>query len=171
MSNVCISRKSGPKRGPSRPTRAQPPKRGGHYHDDTCSTQTGHHQHLEVQQVQQRWTMRNANGEDGWGKMYVFFWYFYYYFIYSCSFTAGRAWRCCHHPRKVRLTVRHCRQRQWRVKCTLMYVLFFLFHIFLFFYSRKRMVLLPSPSKGMPESDSPPLSSTTTAGKMYVFSN
>jgi hypothetical protein len=29
------------------------------------------------------------------------------------------------------------------------------------------MVLLPSPSKGAP--DSPPLSSTTTAGKMYVF--
>jgi len=73
MSNVCISRKSGPKRGPSRPTRAQPPKRGGHYHDDACNNQTGHHQHLEVQQVQQRWTMRNANGKDGWGKMYVFF--------------------------------------------------------------------------------------------------
>ena len=48
-------------------------------------------------------------------------------------------------------------------------IVFYLFDIFLFFYSRKRMVLLPSPLKGAP--DSPPFSSTTTAGKMYVFSN
>jgi hypothetical protein len=25
----------------------------GHYHDDVCNNQTGHHQHLEVQQQQQ----------------------------------------------------------------------------------------------------------------------
>ena len=41
------------------------------------------------------------------------------------------------------------------------------FHIFLFFYSMKRMVLLPSPSKGMP--DGLPLSLMTTAGKIYIF--
>ena len=50
-----------------------------------------------------------------------------------------------------------------------MYVFFgivlFIWYI-LVFYSRKRMALLPSPSKGPP--DSPPLSSTTTVGKMYV---
>src|ERR1700678_1232010 len=56
------------------------------------------------------------------GKMYVnvhFFWYCFFYFIYFCSFTAGRGWCCCHHPRKacLSLTVRHCRQRQRRGKC------------------------------------------------------
>src|SRR5271155_803783 len=52
------------------------------------------------------------------------------------------------------------------VKCMFFLVLCFLFDIFLFFYSRKRMALLPSPLKGPP--DSLPLSSTTTVGKMYV---
>jgi hypothetical protein len=35
----------------------------GHYHDDTCNNQTGHHQHLEVQQ-QQQWRGRQGLDDD-----------------------------------------------------------------------------------------------------------